>query len=64
MKRENVLASYKIMYLKLDNIKKIKQNPKYSPSLQSMTMITTNKKNVIYLLYILLGIDIDTFIET
>lgn len=52
------------MYLKLDNIKKTKQNPKYSPSLQSMTMITTNKKNVIYLLYILLGIDIDTFIET
>lgn len=64
MKRENVLASYKIMYLKLDNIKKTKQNPKYSPSLQSMTMITTNKKNVIYLLYILLGIDNDTFIET
>ena len=64
MKRENVLASYKIMYLKLDNIKKTKQTPKYSPFLQSMTMTTTNKKNVIYLLYILLGIDIDTFIET
>lgn len=50
------------MYFQLDNIKKPKQNPKYSPSLQSMTMTTTNKK--CNLLFIHTFEDrLDTFID-